>query len=384
MTKTGWEVWGLVWAVLWGLAPAAWATEFAIVGPRALGMGGAGVATTSDALATYWNPAGLVMSQSVDVHVQALTHLVDRLGVQDTLDDIDNIDLTSATLEDANAGAVALGRLIDRLNVPGASVSAIATGGVYFKGRYGEQAYGLNVSDVATAGLFVPTPLSFTQNGTTLTINGQLAAEGLEARQVGLSWAYALQDRTYAIGTTLKVIQGVTYAASLKTSDTDGDFDFVEGLDEGKVDTAVSLDVGALYRPASWLRFGLVWKEINRPSFDTPTGRSVALDPQIRGGVAFNPWETMTLAVDGDLTSNKTLVPGVRSRTMSIGAEQTLLSQLLALRVGVLKNMEDDDSKVTTTGGVGLRLWALHVDLGAGYDFEERQALVSASLFLTF
>jgi len=89
MTKTGWEVWGLVWAVLWGLAPAAWATEFAIVGPRALGMGGAGVATTSDALATYWNPAGLVMSQSVDVHVQALTHLVDRLGVQDTLDDID-------------------------------------------------------------------------------------------------------------------------------------------------------------------------------------------------------------------------------------------------------------------------------------------------------
>ncbi|HET9312639.1 MAG TPA: hypothetical protein VFO04_01450, partial [Nitrospira sp.] len=35
--------------------------EFVIVGPRAMGMGGAGVAITTDALATYWNPAGLAM-----------------------------------------------------------------------------------------------------------------------------------------------------------------------------------------------------------------------------------------------------------------------------------------------------------------------------------
>jgi hypothetical protein len=33
------------------------AVEFATVGARAAGMGGAGVAVTSDAYATYWNPA---------------------------------------------------------------------------------------------------------------------------------------------------------------------------------------------------------------------------------------------------------------------------------------------------------------------------------------
>ena len=40
----------------------ALALEFVTVGPRAMGMGGAGVAVTTDALATYWNPAGLAMT----------------------------------------------------------------------------------------------------------------------------------------------------------------------------------------------------------------------------------------------------------------------------------------------------------------------------------
>ena len=31
------------------------AVEFVIVGPRAVGMGGAGVAVTTNSLATYWN-----------------------------------------------------------------------------------------------------------------------------------------------------------------------------------------------------------------------------------------------------------------------------------------------------------------------------------------
>ena len=49
------------------LVPAqAMAVEFVTVGPRAMGMGGAGVAVTTDALATYWNPAGLAMTQTVE------------------------------------------------------------------------------------------------------------------------------------------------------------------------------------------------------------------------------------------------------------------------------------------------------------------------------
>ena len=46
------------------MVPAqALALEFVTVGPRAMGMGGAGVAVTTDSLATYWNPAGLAQLQ---------------------------------------------------------------------------------------------------------------------------------------------------------------------------------------------------------------------------------------------------------------------------------------------------------------------------------
>ena len=57
--------------IMIALIPAqALALEFVTVGPRAMGMGGAGVAVTTDALATYWNPAGLAMTQTVDVRIQ--------------------------------------------------------------------------------------------------------------------------------------------------------------------------------------------------------------------------------------------------------------------------------------------------------------------------
>lgn len=45
-------------------AAVAGAEEFVIVGPRAMGMGGAGVAVTRGGLSSYWNPAGLAPPHS--------------------------------------------------------------------------------------------------------------------------------------------------------------------------------------------------------------------------------------------------------------------------------------------------------------------------------
>jgi len=73
---------GLVLGTILFTAGTVSAVEFAIVGPRAVGMGGAGVAVTTDALATYWNPAGLAMQQSVDIRLQASAQLVDRGDVR--------------------------------------------------------------------------------------------------------------------------------------------------------------------------------------------------------------------------------------------------------------------------------------------------------------
>ncbi len=356
---------------------ASHAVEFAVVGARAVGMGGAGVAVTSDAYATYWNPAGLAMSKTIDIRVGFSIQGIDRLGVQDTLDQIKSIDKSNV----ANQGQ--LQALVDKINRPGASVSAIGAGGAYMKGYFGDHAFGFSLADVATAGMFTPTRLTVNTNGNTrLTVDGQLALQGLEARQATFSYAYAFLDRTLAIGVTGKLIQGAAYNDTATV--TGGDVTVSDNLGKAKTSNAFGIDVGAVYRPSSWLRVGIVAKDINQPTFDTPAGGEFKLTPQVRGGVAVNPWETLTVTMDADVTSNKTLVPDIKSRVISLGAEQTIFSELLSLRIGAFKNTADANSYITPTAGFGIRLFALRVDIGGGYDFRERGVLASGTVALTF
>jgi hypothetical protein len=362
----------------WCFTTAVHATEFAIVGPRAVGMGGAGVAVTTDSLATYWNPAGLAMSQTVDLRVQGSAQLIDRLGVIDTVKHINDLDKNNpANTPQAQA-------LANKLNQPGASVSGIGAAGLYFKGYWGNSAFGFNVSDVATSGGFLSTPISVAQNGNSFQVNGQLAVRGLEARQAALSYAYAFADRTFAIGATVKAIQGAAYTGLLDVNKANDNDNIKDSFGKAKLSTAVSFDVGAVFRPTSWLRMGIVGKDLNAPTFDAPDGSQFKLGPQVRGGIAVNPDSSLTLTFDGDITSNKTLVPGRKSRVLSAGAEQTILGDFLALRIGVLKNVEDAKSTFTPTAGFGIRFFALRVDIGGGYDFREQQALASGSISMTF
>lgn len=377
---------GLVLGTILITAGSVSAVEFAIVGPRAVGMGGAGVAVTTDALATYWNPAGLAMQQSVDIRFQASVQAVDRLGIVDTIDDINSIS-TTGTVPELIANQARLQGLLNNLN--NGSVSAIGAAGLYYKGYWGDHAIGFNISDVATGGQFTPTPLTVTCNPncgapTSIGVSGQMTVRGLEARQAAFSYAYAFSDRTFSIGATAKIIQGVAYSAGVGVIGSEGGLGFTSDLGKPEISTAIGIDAGAIYRPASWLRFGVVGKDLNQPTFDAPGGQEFKLTPQVRGGVAVNPYESLTLTFDGDITSNKTLVPGIKSRVLSLGAEQTLPAEFLSLRVGALKNVEDAKSIITPTAGFGIRFFALRVDVGGGYDFQMGQALASGSVSMTF
>ncbi|MDF0673860.1 MAG: hypothetical protein P0120_05900 [Nitrospira sp.] len=137
------------------------AAEFVIVGPRPMGMGGAGVAVTTNALATYWNPAGLAMTQTVDIRAQGGGLAFDRLGLGDALHDLENFD----TSDTSPANLAKAQSIADRVNQAGASVSVNGSAGLYLKGHLGEHAFGFNVSDVATGGGFVSTPVQVSQPG---------------------------------------------------------------------------------------------------------------------------------------------------------------------------------------------------------------------------
>jgi len=343
-------------------------------------MGGAGVATTTDSLATYWNPAGLAMSPTIDLRVQASGQGIDRLGVLDTVKQINdtNVNDTSA------ANQAKLQNLVNRLNQPGISLSGIGAGGLYFKGYWGSSAFGFNISDVATSGAFVSQPIGFTNAGGKLNVNGQFALRALEARQAAFSYAYAFADRMFASGATAKIIQGAAYTGGVNVMGANVWNNVMDSFGKAKLSTAIGIDVGAVFRPAPWLRLGIVGKDINQPTFDAPDGEQFKLVPQVRGGIAVNPNASLTLTFDGDITSNRTLVPGQKSRVFSVGAEQSILSDFFSLRISALKNVEDARSIIVPTAGFGIRIFALRIDIGGGYDFRQQQALVSGSVSMTF
>jgi len=358
----------------------ALALEFVAVGPRAMGMGGAGVAVTTDALATYWNPAGLAMTQTVDIRFQGSGQVIDRLGIADAVHDLETFNPNDPNLA---ANIAKAQDIANRINRPGATVSLNGSAGLYIKGHLGEHAFGLNVSDIATGGGFLSTPVGVNNNGSTVSLTGAMALLGLEVRQVAFSYAYAFSDKTFSIGVTGKLLQGAAFSGS--TTLTGGtNVSITDNFGKPTLSTAFGIDVGAIYRPSSWLRFGLVAKDINQPTFDAPGGGELKLGPQLRGGVAVNPYSSLTLTVDVDATSNKTFVPGVKSQVLSLGAEQTIFSEFMSFRLGAFKNMKDAGTPFTPTAGLGLRIFAFRMDVGGGYDFREQGALVSGSVSLTF
>ena len=364
----------------------ALAVEFVFVGPRAMGMGGAGVAVTTDALATYWNPAGLAMTQTVDIRLLGGGQAIDRLGIADAINDLENFN----TNDTSAANQAKAQDIANRINRPGANTSLNGAAGLYVKGHFGEHAFGFNISDVATGGAFVSTPVTARCNpnpncvgATSISITGAMSVPALEARQIAFSYAYAFADKRFAIGVTAKAIQGAAYNG---TQNLQGgqDIKLSDSLGQAKLSAAFGIDAGAIYRPSSWLRFGVVAKDINQPEFDAPNGTKMRLGPQVRGGVAVNPYSSLTLTSDVDITSNQTLVPGVKSQVLSLGAEQTILTEFLSFRIGTFKNMKDAQTPFTPTAGLGLRIFAFRLDLGGGYDFREKGALASGSVSLTF
>jgi len=365
----------------------AHAAEFVNVGPRAMGMGGAGVAVTTDALATYWNPAGLAMTQTVDIRIVGGGQVIDRAGIANAVNDLENFNTT-----DTSPANIAKAQdIANRINTPGANTSFNGAAGLYLKGHFGEHAFGFNISDVPTGGSYLSVPVSVScspnpncsGSNNSVSISGAAAVRMLEARQAAFSYAYAFADKTFSIGLTAKVMQGAAYNGTQNLSGGQ-DIKLRDSLGKATITTTYGIDLGAIYRPSSWLRFGVVAKDINQPEFDSPDGSKIKLGPQVRGGMALNPYSSLTLSADVDMTSNKTLVPGVKSQVLSLGAEQTILTEFLSFRIGAFKNMQDATTPFTPTAGLGLRIFAFRLDLGGGYDFREQGALASGSVSMTF
>lgn len=194
---------------------------------------------------------------------------------------------------------------------------------------------------------------------------------GADIDEVPLTVGLPLLPRLF-VGANLKWMDAETYYQEIEV------FNRHDGLNLGEYDVGATtdndfgVDLGVLYRQPTW-RAGVLARDVNSPSFDYPRLGGIdrgafVLDPQVRAGVAWLPWRQLLLAADVDLTRNHSTLPDAASRILSGGLEYTPW-EWLALRLGVIHDLEQDDTGASA--GIGVQWRGLAADVAVAGNFDD-------------
>jgi len=210
--------------------------------------------------------------------------------------------------------------------------------------------------------------------GNLLTDNtSSLVGRGFLAAEIPLSYGRALSEN-FALGVTARAIFGRVYGTQVWAFNEDNEDILKYSLDSSVDRVNIGLDLAAMYRRPHW-QVALVGHNLNRPRFKGYTqtlsinGKpedvrvpSVVLDPQITAGVAWMPLKRLMFTSDVELLETSTLLNDYDTQRVSFGSELDLL--LLKLRLGTYRNLAKGDFGWVLTGGVGVKLAALSIDVG--------------------
>ena len=129
-----------------------------------------------------------------------------------------------------------------------------------------------------------------------------------------------------AVGATLKVVRGIAATEIRPGTDRDALLDDGGAL-IGRASSRFDADLGIM---ASYgrLKAGLTAHNLTEPSFETTVeGQRLALERQVRAGVAFVPVPGWTIAADLDLLRTVG-ISGYDSRDLALGTEARVLRRL--------------------------------------------------------
>ena len=388
------------------IAPAAsQAAQFAVFGPRALGMGGASVAAVNDSTAVYWNPAALAGSRKVDIRIPAGVAVRDYMDLSNNWDTIQSIYDNPGGVTPATADQ--LKQILLGFDKPGSVTNLDMTGGLLVSFPVSSSGFAVSALAIGYGELF-PTVDTFNMNTTNLAAadsiennNSAVTAAGLVLAEPTISFATSLGS-SFLIGVNAKMVYASTFLHSERLQD--GNFDtFIDNMDNSETKSSkASIDAGILFRPVDSIGIGVVGRYLNSPSFPItgtvavpqgngdvvipllPVTDTIELKPQYRAGIAWKPSRNLTLSADYDLSKNESFSERTEDQTIAGGAELTMFSEVLSLRAGAYKNTANTNANVVYTAGLGLRLAAFRLDLAGAYDFKEQEAQASASLALMF
>jgi hypothetical protein len=301
----------LVPAIL-GLAPvAAPAQVFESLGTRALGMGGAFVAVADDATAVYWNPAGLATGPFFSV----------VLDWQDLVWPGGPRRETAGGLE---GSSVIVG------------VATLPVGLVYYRQRVEGTGWQQLHRDATNGG-----PRTETGAGP------QLAS--LVAHHTALALVQTIVPGV-VVGSALKLVRGSAAEGGAPVGAPSGTADL-----DRRASSRFDADLGVMAGTRR-IRVGLVARNLRQPGFETPQGTRLALQRQVRAGVAWLATDALTLALDADLTRS-VAAPG-DTRNLAAGAEAWWWDRRLGTRAGARVDTAGAGRPVGTAGvSAGLARW---------------------------
>jgi len=365
------------------------ATEWHVLGARAMGMGGAGVAVAEGPVSAYWNPALLGRSESpsgvqvpVDAHMELTGQFLEGANdVHDISNDCQNSSVGpgNGLCTQANINAA-----IAKLNDPSNGLRGDVAAGAHVKIK--RLAVFVNNMDYVAA---IPkadtvdiTPTNF-KNGIN---NSELLLRGLSVTEIGAGYGRELPFVPgLFVGANLKILVGKAgYHDFFLNQNSAGSSNALNKFLEG-ANTSVQpgVDLGALWNVGRTFdftfldpRIGITSRDINNPQFSNPDQAKLAGSPSsfslqgnTRLGVVISPFSFWHIAADADLTRNLTPVGGnVASQNVGLGTEVNVFNQSwfnLPLRVGLARNLAQAGSKTSLTGGFGLNFLHFMVDVAA-------------------
>ena len=381
------------------------AGEFHSLGGNSMSMGGAGVASASGSLAGYYNPALLTQKKGVEVSIGVGLGIREN-NVGEQINTISNLELTDIIDRVANNAPIGKNSASDTQDIitaqnalkdigdeNGISIMPSAHLGV----QYDNMAIGLYLtSDIAISANIDKehTDLIVENGGNYYTYNAQtdtygitdrgtyeassleyaldnnlttLRARGLALVEVPISYAHAfdIPMGELSVGGSLKLMHGTTYTQTLAIDDKNADNE--DSLKENQKDSDnFGLDLGVLFKPTAIpaLRVGLVAKNINAPAFDTADGGEIKADLQLRTGVQYTITDSLEVAGDLDLTTNKTLINGYDSQMFGGGVNYHPFLGF-ALRAGAMTNLANSNDGLIYTAGLSIGFEKLNLDISA-------------------
>lgn len=324
----------LLWLSLLLMPRPTAAQSVAKADPRAVGMGGAFVATADGWAALNWNPAGLFVAARREIALTFGELPLEGGAWVEALRALRGAGDTDVSPTEAR----------ELLGQEGAGLAGERVAGAYFTStRWGVGFQQIHYVDESAR-----------VQGAAVDVR----AASLRTREYLVSFAQPLSDGKVVLGGSLKYVtlesrNRVLPLSSLPTARLEAG-GLLEAARNGPAgdDSAFTADVGFLLIPSYRVRIGAVVRNVNEPEVDSGTTGFERLPRQVRVGTMLRLHPDLAWSTDVDVQSKSLVRDGRERRELSTGVEWS--RDVYAIRGGLLFDLDAVEKTPLYAAGLGL------------------------------